>query len=354
MSGRAATTAVARSGQAMTNDDSMTGEAAPVIALGVFMLFTSRTEPSLANPCMAAPPMPPPTPAQAPEAGRVIRMTLSGCARQVYYLYVPHRLKPPGRLFVTVHGISRNAREHAEGFAPLAERQGVVLVAPRFARRRFGQYQRLAPDARGHRPDRMLERILAEVRGLLDLPESPVYLFGYSGGGQFAHRYAMAHPGRVARAVIGAAGWYTFPDPRVRYPRGWRFGADEIPLIAEPDALRVPMAVIVGAEDVDRDPALNPSRRIDRQQGENRCERGRRWIAAMRQAARARGLATPYQFQVLPGVGHDFTQAMASGGMGPAVFAYLFGGPVAASLEPPCAAPGVSLSATGHLGRGIQ
>lgn len=267
---------------------------------------------------------------QRPEPGRVLRLTLTGQRRQVYYLYVPRRLASPGRIVVTVHGISRNAREHAERFAALAEREGVVLVAPRFARRRFGHYQRLAPDARGRRPDWMLDRILSEVRGLLDLPESPLSLFGFSGGGQFVHRYAMAHPERVARAVIGAAGWYTFPDPRAPYPRGLRFGAGETPLFEGDGFLRVPMAVLVGGDDVERDPALNRSPRVDRQQGEDRCERGRRWIAAMQRQARVQGLATPYRFQVLPGVGHDFTRAM-TGGMGEAAFEFLFGGSDAAS-----------------------
>ena len=294
------------------------------------MLFTSTAEHATGHSVAEAWRMPLEAQRPALEVGTVARLTLNGRPRQIYYLYVPHRIKQPARLFVTVHGISRNAREHAERFAPLAEQQGVVLVAPRFARRRFANYQRLAPNARGQRPDWMFDRIIAEVRELVDLPQSPLYLFGYSGGGQFVHRYAMAHPTRVARAVIGAAGWYTFPDPRARYPRGLRFRAGDTPLFEGADFLKIPMAVIVGGADVERDPALNQSPRIDRQQGVNRRERGQRWVVAMHEAAQARGLETRYQFQVLPNVGHDFTSAMVSGGMGETVFDYLFGGQGAA------------------------
>ena len=304
----------------------MTSTATAAITLGVFMLFTSGANHAIPSPIIGAQGRPLPLEGPAPEFGKVVRLNLNGRSKQIYYLYVPRRIKQPGRLFVTVHGISRNAREHAERFAPFAEQQGVVLVAPRFSRRRFASYQRLAPRAAGQRSDAMLDRIVSEVREQVDLPEAPLYLFGYSGGGQFVHRYAMAHPTHVARAVIGAAGWYTFPDPRVRYPRGLRFRPDETPLFEGPDLLKVPMAVMVGGADVKRDPALNQSPRIDRQQGGNRCERGQRWVSAMQEAAQAQGLATRYQFQVLPGVGHDFTSAMVRGGMGEAVFDYLFSG----------------------------
>ena len=58
----------------------------------------------------------------------------------------------------------------------------------------------------------------------------PFYLFGFSGGAQFAHRYVLAHPDRVAAAGIGAAGWYTFPDSATPYPYGLGRGAGQQPL----------------------------------------------------------------------------------------------------------------------------
>lgn len=256
--------------------------------------------------------------------GRVLRMRLADGSRQLYYLYLPRHLETPGRILVAVHGISRNAREHAERFAPLAEQAGVVLVAPRFNRKRYSRYQRLVAGPGGRRSDRMFDAVVGEVRGLVGMPDAPLYLFGYSGGAQFVHRYAMAYPRRVARAVIGAAGWYTFPDARVRYPRGLRSDPEELRLDS-PACLQVPMTVVVGGDDTARDDALNQSRRIDRQQGENRRERGRRWIAAMQAAARAVGLATPYHFEVMAGVGHDFSAAMRVGNMGSLVFDHLFG-----------------------------
>lgn len=264
------------------------------------------------------------TGALAIAAGEVVRMQMRSDARQGYYLYVPRNLEKAAPVFVTVHGISRNAKEHAERFAPFAERYGVVVVAPRFGRKRFPRYQCLTADRHGHRPDAVLDDIVAEVRRALGLADSGLYLFGFSGGGQFVHRYLMAKPAKVERAVVGAAGWYTFPDVRKRYPRGTRVREGRSPEL-DPAYLRVPIAVVVGDGDVERNAALNQSPRIDRQQGATRLERGRNWVMAMRRAARAEGLDTPYRFQALAGVEHNFGSAMSRGRMGEAVFAFLFG-----------------------------
>lgn len=256
--------------------------------------------------------------------GRVKRMTLKRTQKLRYYLYLPHHLKQPARLFVTVHGISRNAREHAERFAPFAEEQGVILIAPIFNSKRFPGYQRLSDNDAGLRPDTALDEIVNEVRRQIGLPNTRLYLFGYSGGGQFVHRYLMAHPEKVERAVVGAAGWYTFPDPNIRYPRGLRPSTGQPFAITYPDFLRIPITVVVGEKDTYRDAVLNKSRRIDRQQGNNRLERGQRWIDAMTITARSHGYDTPYRFDALNGVDHDFSAAMVYGGMGELVFSHLF------------------------------
>jgi pimeloyl-ACP methyl ester carboxylesterase len=257
-------------------------------------------------------------------AGKVKRLRLEHRPSQIYYLYVPRHLVQPVRVLVSVHGISRNAREHAKSFAGLAEERGVVVIAPYFERAHFPGYQRLAPDGDGMRPDQVLDEMVAEVRSLLGLPDSKLYLFGYSGGGQFVHRYVMAHPQKVARAVVGAPGWFTFPNLQRRYPEGLRVRPGTLPPLAPSEFLRVPVAVVVGSRDTERDQTLRQSRRIDRRQGGSRYERGLRWVGAMQAAALAHGLDTPYRFYTLPGVAHDFGEAMRYGRMGDTVMAYLF------------------------------
>ena len=74
---------------------------------------------------------------------------------------------------MTVHGISRNAEEHAKKFAPYAEQYGVILIAPFFSEKDFPDYQRLGRKGRGERADSALKAIikdLAESTGI-HLPE---------------------------------------------------------------------------------------------------------------------------------------------------------------------------------------
>jgi pimeloyl-ACP methyl ester carboxylesterase len=264
------------------------------------------------------------------EPGKVHSCHVSDDAALQYFLYVPKMIRRDMPHYVSVHGISRNAGEHAALFAPLAERYGVVLIAPVFSRRHFGDYQRLGRRGSGRRADRAIQRIGREVASLTGAGSGKLCLFGFSGGGQFAHRYSMAHPRHVERVVIGAAGWYTYPDETCKYP----YGTAATPRLADirfdmRRFLQVPACVLVGQWDIRHDAGLNRSARIQRQQGSTRLERGRRWVDAMNRAAMAHGADTPYQFSVLPGIGHDFTRAMQNGQLGQRVFSYLYGAPPA-------------------------
>lgn len=258
--------------------------------------------------------------------GVLQKRTLDRDPRFAYYLYVPTHIETSRPVFVTVHGISRNAREHAEQFAPVAERYGVVLVAPLFTRQRFPDYQRLGRIHRGERADVKLAELLDEV-GLLTAAETErVLLFGYSGGGQFVHRYAMAHPERVRAYVVGAAGWYTFPDPNLRFPRGLATTADLPDVQFKPEQfLSVPGAVLVGDRDRYEGTALRKTPAVRQQQGDTRWERGQRWVAAMNAAAAAAGLITEYRFESLNRSPHSFEKSVRRGDMASRVFEHLLG-----------------------------
>ena len=264
-------------------------------------------------------------PQDIPPAQRVAAHRLLSNPQQIYFLYAPTQSDAGAPLLIAVHGISRNAREQAQAFAELAETYGVIVAAPLFDQGKFPGYQRLSDNNRTARADRALQAVIAEVGALTRANIDKIYLFGYSGGGQFVHRYAMAHPEQVAAVAIGAAGWYTYPNPRIRFPRGLRLKSRLSDIRFTPaEFLKIPMAVFVGKRDYLRDPALNTSTAIDKQQGCNRIERGRRWIEAMRSAAVAYRLSTHYRFQLLPRVGHSFRDSMHHG-LGQYAFQFLFG-----------------------------
>lgn len=256
---------------------------------------------------------------QRPEVdlGAVVVRTLPGDPPLTYHLYVPRSGGQGAPLFVDVHGNGRGVAQHASLFAPFAERAGAVLLTPLFPADRFPDFQRLGRAGRGARADLALQRLIADVGALTGARTDKLYLSGYSGGAQFVHRYTMAYPQQVARFVAGAAGWYTFPDPALEFPSGIRSTPDLPGLVFDPERfLRVPGCVLVGDRDINRDPDLNQRPEVDAQQGLNRLERGRRWVAAMQAAAGARGSRTQYTFHALAGCPHSFSQCMTRGGLG--------------------------------------
>lgn len=268
--------------------------------------------------------VPKPGDAAALPVGKVLALNLTEEPEQRYFIYLPTRGTHQARMMVTVHGISRHARKHARRFAGLAERYNVVLVAPLFDKHRHPGFQRLGLS--GQRADLALEKIIEEVGRLTGANTHQLYMFGYSGGGQFVHRFAMAYPERVASIAIGAAGWYTFPDPDRRFPYGIQ-PHRKLPGIRfrQEQFLRIPATVLVGEKDDKIDHALRTSRRIDERQGASRFERGQRWVDAMQRAAQQHGFDTPYRFVALPGADHSFSRSVKWGALDRHVFNALFG-----------------------------
>jgi poly(3-hydroxybutyrate) depolymerase len=254
--------------------------------------------------------------------GEVVEASLTGRLPLDYFLFVPADVPRDAPLLVTIHGISRNAREHAESFAPLAARHGFTVVAPRFEQGEYDDYQRLGRRGRGPRADAALDHLIDELERS-GLASRELFLFGYSGGAQFVHRYVMAHPERVRAAIVASAGWYTFPDPSIDYPYGIRATAELPGVRLRPRSfLRIPMLAVVGDDDRERDESLRRSSALDRRQGRNRVERAERWVRAMRMAAREHEMSPRVELALLEGAGHSFEESM-QGGLGDRVVGFL-------------------------------
>ena len=66
-------------------------------------------------------------------------------------------------------------------------------------------------------PDRIFEFIKSHSA----IQAARYDMIGHSAGGQFIHRFLLFHDSPyVDRAVVGAPGWFTFPDPSQPYPYG--------------------------------------------------------------------------------------------------------------------------------------
>jgi pimeloyl-ACP methyl ester carboxylesterase len=202
---------------------------------------------------------------------------LGGDPCREYYAFVPPGCERRVPL-VLVHGISRNAAELVIRFAPLAERLGVPLIAPLFRKAEYGMYQQLLDLRTRARADLALIDILEDAKLRWGLSIDRFALFGFSGGGQFVHRFGMLHPHRLTACIPASSGWYTWPDDSLQWPHG--FG--EAPADIDREMLRrLAIHVIVGERDTELDEALRRSPEIDNLQGLDRVERARRWHQAM-------------------------------------------------------------------------
>ena len=72
------------------------------------------------------------------------------------------------------------------------------------------------------RYDLVLLGMIDEVAGRYGVNADKVFLYGYSGGGHFAHRFFYLHPDRLRAVSIGAPGSVTLPDETHDYWVGCR------------------------------------------------------------------------------------------------------------------------------------
>lgn len=246
-----------------------------------------------------------------PLGARPIRFSiLRGSPPRQYFHYTPETASSHSPVIVLVHGVTRHAAEHIFRFRSLAERAGALLIAPYFSRSAFGRYQQVIDPKHGVRADLALLDILDAVQKSTGVSTERVHLFGYSGGAQFVHRFAMIHPTRAATMLLASAGWYTFPDESLSYP----YGLADFPIAGialDPrQFLKVERHLLVGDRDTGRGDNLRTSRRVDKLQGINRVERAKRWFKAMEQASRCHASYPPKStFEIISGVGHSFASS---------------------------------------------
>lgn len=230
------------------------------------------------------------------------------------WIATPANADPSLPPLVAVHGVRRGAQAQAEALVRFAAMSGRTVIAPHFSERQWPRYQQVV---RKGRADVALLNLLQEIEMAGICPTNRFALTGYSGGAQFAHRFAMLYPHRVARLGLMSAGWYTFPDP-APFPlglaapskplKGWRPR-----LLKDIRAfLRTPIRVIVGELDDVVDETTRSGPGIDRRQGRTRRERAKRWVAAIRLAAADAGETADISLTELPECGHDFIACVSA------------------------------------------
>lgn len=235
-----------------------------------------------------------------------------------YCLYVPSAHDPAGApvpLAVLMHGTGRRGPQYRDNFAAWGEANGCLVLAPLFPAGIGSDpddLHRFKFIADGElRYDRVLLEIVDEVGERFNTGTGRFLLHGFSGGGQFVHRFGYLHPDRLSGLSIGAPGRITLIDDAKDWWLGLNgfaelFGTE--PRIAE--LARVPVQMVVGSEDVETWEINNvgDSNWMDGADatGRTRIER----ISALRDNYRDHGIDV--RFDVVEGVGHQPMRVLES------------------------------------------
>jgi hypothetical protein len=242
------------------------------------------------------------------DRGATTVYSLNADPRFSYALYVPAQTGSETSLLAIIHGSFRNFLGHRDQFAPFAEANDCIVLAPLFPVGVLGD-----ENADGFkyllegelRYDAILDAMVAEVSARYALSDAMFGIAGFSGGAHFAHRYLLLHPRRLWGASVAAPGSVTLADSEADWWLGVRNLRELFGVEFDRQAIAsVPVQLVIGDEDLDAAGIFHAagsrywmSGADDA--GRNRIERLRSLEASLRE------IGARVTFDLLSGVGHE-------------------------------------------------
>lgn len=229
-----------------------------------------------------------------------------------YCTYAPREIATRGgdsyRIVVAVHGSDRDFHELRESFADLADRENLIILAPLFPSgiedtEDHDNYKYIL--YRGIRFDQILLAMVDEVVQRFGLKNESFYMFGFSGGAHFAHRFLYLHPERLSAVSVAAPGSVTLIDES----QDWWVGTGNIKevfgLPFRLDIIRqVPVQLLIGDNDLITDAITHSESSPHWMPGANSAGKTRiDRLETLRDNFTEYGLDV--QFECIPGVGHE-------------------------------------------------
>lgn len=142
-----------------------------------------------------------------------------------YYFYHPahrrgssvHKVGLRPWLLVCVHDSDLRAEDLFNICWRAGKKRQMAVLVPMLDPIRFPNYGKF--NIRAQRTDKRLLELIEHVGKHASLTVREFYLFGYGTGGDFAQRFTMAYPKRIARAAF-ESDEFTSPDAEAYFPRG--------------------------------------------------------------------------------------------------------------------------------------
>jgi poly(3-hydroxybutyrate) depolymerase len=129
-------------------------------------------------------------------------------AERPYYTFVPEKLTSPAPLLLLLHGSGRDGMSQIDQWKDLAQKEGIILVAPDSANSREWSMDTDGPE--------FLHDIVEAVRAKHSVDGTMLYIFGHSAGAVFALYMGVMESRYFAAAGVhaGAMGedFYSYLD----------------------------------------------------------------------------------------------------------------------------------------------
>lgn len=256
-----------------------------------------------------------------------------------FYVYIPKQT--PKNILVIAHGMfskkdkaSDVAKKYLSRWMRYADEYDLLLIAPVFDTPRFGN---LGGGFGGYRnlfgkyipADTFVNSIVNRYSIQTSSGSHRFYLYGHSAGGQFVSRYVVTHPEKVIRAVISAAGRYSYPTISSKWPYGagnlsktlqWEDGTKNKVHVTKKlknYALAASkVSIVIGSKDI----KMQPKRPAHI--GNTRIEIANSWANKMNQNAKRFEINGNVNVHVIPDIGHSSSK------LTPHCVKILFGGSV--------------------------
>lgn len=245
---------------------------------------------------------------------------MSNKPMNVFY-HIPDGTTAESRIIIIFHGAGRDALESRDKLISKANEYNQILIVPEFSSTNFpgGDGYNLGnvfidgdnPSSSNLNPENqwafsIIEPLFDYCKNLMGNTSSTYDVFGFSAGGQFAHRFAFFKPtARFDKLVSASSGWYTMPDKQIDYPYG--LGSCPVDITAISMAFNKTITVLVGEDDNNpNEGGLRRNATVDLQ-GTNRLDRAQYFYNQSNSIALSQNTTFNWQYQTLNNVAHEFT-----------------------------------------------
>jgi len=286
-------------------------------------------------------PEPPPTPTDGP----LDRNTLTGTGAFTFtptghlsdrpitvFYHIPDSAHQSSPIAMVVHGSARDGEYLRNALKPESDRRNAIILMPNFGSAEYSNNYFLLGNLfdDGENPSvasqndstewtyAIIEQLFIHFRAEVANKDARYDLVGFSGGGQFAHRFALfAHRPQCDRIVACSSGWYTLPDAASPYP----YGLGTTQRASDADvrkALATPLHLAVGSADTDPNSSgLRHTAEADAQ-GLNRVQRANYAFQRAMDQSTALNAPLAWSLHLESGVAHSAV------GMGNYALTYLY------------------------------